>query len=95
MKRVFRENDMEDFKTMVKMTVDDVSRTSAISVFCDYIAFRIRKGLNVIDPEGIIKWVGHVEYDLDDQGAYAGPKKTLIVEDKNGKKYKVTVEEQK
>lgn len=85
---------MEDFKTMVKMTVEDVSTQSKM-VFCDYIAFRIRKGLVLPDPEGIIKWVGHVEYDLDDQGAYAGPKKTLIVEDGNGKKYKVTVEEQK
>ena len=56
--------------------------------YCDYIADQIRKGLG-----GKLK-ASRVKYDLHPtEGYMLSTKKTLEVEDWNGKKYKVTVEE--
>ena len=59
---------------------------------CDYIATLCRESLNR-DPEWLLGKVGKVEWDLDDGGALKSTAKTILLEDNNGKKYKVTVEE--
>ena len=64
--------------------------------YCDKIAFEIRKALGAIagrDVDGIIQEVGHIEWDLDSDGAFNSPKKMVKVFDTNGKAYVVTVEE--
>lgn len=64
--------------------------------YCDYIADRIKKGLTQ-DAENygsLIDNVGRVEMDLHPEGGYfVSTKKTVRVQDTNGKWYKVTVEE--
>lgn len=64
-----------------------------VVAYADYIAARIRADLYRRDPEGIIDSVGRVQHDLDDAGAFVSPRKTLLVEDRNGKQYLITVEE--
>jgi hypothetical protein len=59
---------------------------------CDYIATLCRESLNR-DPEWLLGKVGKVEWDLDDNGALQSTTKVILLEDNNGKKYKVTVEE--
>ena len=37
--------------------------------------------------------VSKIQYDLNEYGSLASTKKTMVVEDINGKQYKITVEE--
>jgi len=62
--------------------------------YCDKIADVIRKSLLAYDPDQIIGLVGRVKMDLHPVGGYfVSTKKVIEVIDMNGKKYKVTVEE--
>lgn len=66
--------------------------------YCDYIADRIKKALDLDLRENRIytkvDTVGSVKMDLHPtEGYFVSTKKTLEVIDINGKKYKVTVEE--
>ena len=61
--------------------------------YCDYIAHIISKELKANDAERLLSSVGRIQFDVDDDGAYRSTKKTVLVEDRNGKKYKITVEE--
>jgi len=59
-------------------------------VYCDFIAHAIKRRLSKEDDLKI----GNIKYDLHpEEGWYLSPKKTIEVEDWNGKKYTVTVEE--
>jgi hypothetical protein len=60
--------------------------------YCDYIAYTIREAL-VQDSGWKLCHVGKIQWDLGDDGAFQSTDKLLIVEDNNGKKYKITVEE--
>ena len=60
--------------------------------YCDYISHVIRDSL-IKDPDWQLAHVGNVQWDLDKSGAFNSTTKVLIVEDNNGKKYKITVEE--
>jgi len=60
--------------------------------YCDYIAHTIREAL-VKDPDWKLSHIGKVQLDLDENGVFQGTTKTLIVEDNQGKKYKIIVEE--
>lgn len=64
-------------------------------VFCDYIAFRTQKFLGEITSVGdtYLASVDKVQWDLDEDGSFVSPKKTMIVTDHGGKKYRVTIEE--
>jgi hypothetical protein len=64
-------------------------------VYCDYIANVISKELKVNDTERLIASVSRPKYDLTESGGFASTKKTIEVEDRNGRKYRVTVEEVK
>jgi hypothetical protein len=65
--------------------------------YCDYIAKVISEAMKK-DASGnwrtYIDNVGKIRWDLDENtGAFLSTKKTISVIDKNGKSYRVTVEE--
>lgn len=63
-------------------------------IYCDFIADQIRKVLCSEDANSHIEKVGDVEMDLHPtEGYFVSTKKTINIEDFNGTKYKVTVEE--
>lgn len=64
--------------------------------YCDAISFVLRNALrdDAKSPMSYVKNVGGVQWDLhEDEGYMLSTAKTIMVEDKNGKMYKVTVEE--
>tara|TARA_Y100000385_G_scaffold261507_1_gene292302 strand:- start:4 stop:231 length:228 start_codon:yes stop_codon:yes gene_type:complete len=68
-------------------------------VFCDYIADRIKHGLEfdirANRPYTKVGEVGPVKMDLHlTEGYFLSTKKTIHVSDLNGKMYKVTIEEE-
>jgi len=64
-------------------------------VYCDYIANVISKELKINDTERLIASVSRPKYDLTESGGFASTKKTIEVVDRNGTKYRITVEEVK
>jgi hypothetical protein len=62
--------------------------------YCDYIAHLIAGHIRQFDTKDILRDVGCPSYDLDESGAFVSTTKTITVSDRNGKKYKITVEEQ-
>jgi hypothetical protein len=63
--------------------------------YCDYIAHTISKELKANDTERLLSSVSRPQYDLTESGGFKSTKKTIEVEDRFGKKYRVTVEEVK
>ena len=63
--------------------------------YCDYIAHTISKELKANDTERLLASVSRPKYDLSESGSFQSTKKTIEVEDRFGKKYRVTVEEVK
>ena len=61
--------------------------------YCDKIAHEIRLALSPVDVDGIIAEVGPIRWDLDENGAFRSPAKTITVYDVNGKAYMITVQE--
>jgi len=62
--------------------------------YCDKIADTIKKALVKTDPDGIIKEVGKIEWDLHPtDGYFLSPKKAIKIWDMQGKAYVVTIEE--
>ena len=62
--------------------------------YCDYIADEISSKFWSQQSENIVAKVGNVNYDLHpEQGWMMSTKKTIELIDKNGKMYRVTVEE--
>lgn len=61
--------------------------------YCDKIANTIKNALNANDPDRIIAGCGSVKFDLDEDGCLRSTSKTLFAMDRNGKQYKITVEE--
>jgi hypothetical protein len=61
--------------------------------YCDYIAYTISKELKANDSEKLLSSVGRPQYDLTPEGSFASTKKVIMVEDRFGKQYRVTVEE--
>ena len=60
--------------------------------YCDYIANIIR---TVIVPDSIIESVGPVKMDLHPtEGWFVSTQKTMSIVDTNGKRYRVTIEEE-
>jgi len=85
----------QDFGTMAKMIVDSANKATTMLAYCDYIAHLIQGSLKVEDTneESLLASVGRARWDLDAHGALASTKKTIAVEDRYGKKYKITIEE--
>jgi hypothetical protein len=66
-------------------------------VYCDYISALINEKLkgDVGSIGTVIKEVGPTKLDLHPtEGWFVSTKKTMSVIDKNGRKYKVTIEEE-
>ena len=67
-------------------------KREAPMVYCDYITHLCKEAISK-DPDWLLSHVGKVQFDLDEDGAFQSTKKILEVEDNNGKKYRITVEE--
>ena len=61
--------------------------------YCDYIAHTISKELKANDTERLLSSVSRPQYDVTPEGAFASTKKTIMVSDRFGKNYRITVEE--
>jgi hypothetical protein len=86
-------NHFDTMNTIVNKFFDNLPKSYL--VYCDYIASVISKELKVNDTERLIASVSRPQYDLTESGAFASTKKTIEVEDRNGTKYRITVEEVK
>ena len=80
------------------MNVNEVleKKWSVPMAYCDAISFVLRKAMqqDSKSPMSYIKNVSGVQWDLHEEHGYMmSTAKTIVVEDKNGKHYKVTVEE--
>ncbi len=63
--------------------------------YCDYIAHLISTGLTPLDASGqrLLADVGRVQFDLGDYDEFISTTKTIDVEDRYGKQYRITVQE--
>ena len=63
--------------------------------YCDYIAEVISKELKELDTHyyRLLSSVGRPCWDMAPEGYMVSTKKTILVEDRSGKKYRITVEE--
>lgn len=84
---------MEDFKAMAKMVVETTAKASSMLAYCDYIAHIISGKLRTHDSENLIRMVTKPKYDITSDGKFLSTKKTITVQDVNGKQYRITVEE--
>jgi hypothetical protein len=86
-------NHFDTMNTIVNKFFDNLPKSYL--VYCDYIANVISKELKVNDTECLLASVSRSKYDLTESGGFASTKKTIEVEDRNGTKYRITVEEVK
>jgi hypothetical protein len=75
--------------TIVSKFFDNLPKSYV--AYCDYIAHTIVNNLKANDTERLLASVSKPQYDLTQSGAFASTKKTIMVEDRNGRKYRVTV----
>lgn len=61
--------------------------------YCDYIATLIRDHILQIDSQQLLNSVSRIQFDLGSFGEFCSTMKTLDVEDKNGKQYRITIQE--
>jgi hypothetical protein len=83
----------DTMNTIVNKFFDNLPKSYV--VYCDYIAHTIVGNLKANDTERLLSSVSRPKYDLTESGGFASTKKTIEVEDRNGRKYRVTVEEVK
>ena len=84
---------MQEFKTMAEVAVQSAQKAESLMAYCDYIASLIQGNLKANDTEKLLSSVGRTQFDLSPTGSFVSTKKTIEVEDRNGKKYRITVEE--
>lgn len=61
--------------------------------YCDYIAHLIATELKALDSERLLSSVGRVQYDLGLEGEFSSTMKTIDIEDRFGKQYRITIQE--
>jgi len=83
----------DTMNTIVNQFFDNLPKSYL--VYCDYIAHTIVGNLKSNDTERLLASVSRPQYDLTESGAFASTKKTIMVSDRNGRNYKITVEETK
>jgi hypothetical protein len=83
----------DTMNTIVNQFFDNLPKSYV--AYCDYIAHNIVGNLKANDTEKMLASVSRPQYDLTETGGFASTKKTIMVEDRFGKKYRVTVEEAK
>lgn len=86
-------NHFDTMDTIVKQFFNNLPKS--YTAYCDYIAAIISKELKANDSERLLASVGRPQLDLSPEGSFRSTKKTIEVEDRFGKKYRVTVEEVK
>jgi hypothetical protein len=79
--------------TIVNQFFDNLPKSYV--AYCDYIAHTIVGNLKANDTERLLSSVSRPKYDLTPEGGFASTKKVIEVEDRNGIKYRITVEEVK
>ena len=86
---------IEEFKKMADVINVAFRDAKSMMAYCDYIATLISANLKFVDnsSEKLLSSVGKMQYDLSSEGSFASTKKTIAVEDRFGKKYRITVEE--
>jgi len=88
---------MNHFQTMDEIVQTFFShpafKTRGIIAYCDYIANLITANLKANDDERLLSSVSKPKYDLTEDGSFKSTKKTIEVEDRFGKQYRITVEE--
>lgn len=83
----------DTMNTIVNQFFDNLPKSYV--AYCDYIAATISKELKANDHERLLSSVSRPQYDLTPTGGFRSTKKTIEVEDRFGKKYRITVEEVK
>ena len=83
----------DTMNTIVNKFFDNLPKSYI--VYCDYIAHTIVNNLKANDTERLLSSVSRPKYDLTPEGGFASTKKVIEVEDRNGIKYRITVEEVK
>lgn len=68
-------------------------KTKSLLAYCDYIAHLISKNLKKSDYQFLLSEVGKVDWGLSEDGSLQTTTKSILVTDRNGKAYKITVEE--
>ena len=81
----------DTMNTIVNQFFDNLPKSYV--AYCDYIAHTISKELKANDTERLLSSVGRPQFDITPDGAFASTKKTIMVSDRFGKQYKITVEE--
>lgn len=81
----------DTMNTIVNKFFDNLPKSYI--AYCDYIAHTISKELKANDAEKLLSSVSRPQYDLTPEGGFKSTKKTIMVEDRFGKQYRVTVEE--
>lgn len=73
-----------------------LTTTKPIIAYCDYIAHLISMEIKNADQNymRLIDKAGRAFYDLGPKGEFASTKKTIFITDIQGKKYRITVEEE-
>ena len=63
--------------------------------YCDYIAHLISTELKELDTHGqkLLAAVGRVQFDLGYHDEFLSTSKTIDVEDRYGKQYRITIQE--
>jgi hypothetical protein len=91
MKETYAESD----HTLMDKLVKDALEPRPMVAYCDYIAYQIQKNLKALDAvhDKLLASVSNMKFDATDDGKFLSTKKTIMVEDRYGKKYKITVEE--
>jgi hypothetical protein len=84
-------SNFETMNTIVNQFFDNLPKSYV--AYCDYIAHIIVGNLKANDTARLLSSVSRLQYDLTPEGEFKSTKKTILVEDRFGKKYKVTVEE--
>ena len=82
-------------KELITQNIAEAHEKRIGLVWCDYIAHLIKSNLKYEDSkdQNYLSSVGNAQLDLDDNGFMLSSKKTILVEDRNGQCYQITVEE--
>lgn len=84
-------SNIRDFVTGAAKSYLSVEKATS---YCDYIAHVCAVALVKPDPERIVTGVGPVQSDLHPRHGYMlSAKKTIEAEDRNGNRYRITVED--
>ena len=86
---------MDAYKEMIELTMTSTCAPRKALAYCDYIANLIQNNLKYEDSRSraMLTSVGKMQYDLTPEGSFQSTKKTILVEDINGKQYRISVEE--